>query len=344
MATKIAINGFGRIGRLFFRSAMTDNYFSSRFQIVAVNDLTDPKTLAHLLKYDSVHGVWDADIKHGQDTITVNGNDVRIFAEKDPEKLPWKDMGVELVLESTGIFKDKDGAEKHIKAGARKVVVSAPGKGLDATLVLGVNGDAYDKGKHNVICMASCTTNCLAPMAKVLDENFGIKRGFMTTVHAYTNDQNILDLPHKDLRRARAACVSIIPTSTGAAKAIGEVIPKLKGKLDGFAMRVPVADGSVTDFTVELEKAATKEEINSAFKAAASGKLSGILQFSDEPLVSSDIIHNRHSCIFDSLSTMVIGDSANLVKVVGWYDNEWGYSNQMVRAAVELAKGLKSQV
>lgn len=330
MPAKIAINGFGRIGRLFFRSAFADREFSGKFSIVAVNDLTDPKTLAHLLKYDSVHGVWEADIKADKDSITVNGNQVKIFAERDPEKLPWKELGVDFVLESTGIFKDKEGAEKHLKAGAKKVVISAPGKGLDATLVLGVNEKAYDRKSHNLICMASCTTNCLAPMAKVLDENFGIKRGFMTTVHAYTNDQNILDLPHKDLRRARAACVSIIPTSTGAAKAIGEVMPCLKGKLDGFAMRVPVADGSVTDLTVELEKPATKEQINNAMKKAASSDLSGVMQYSEDPIVSVDIIHNPHSCIFDSLSTMVISEPGNLVKVVGWYDNEWGYSCRLV--------------
>lgn len=330
MPAKIAINGFGRIGRLFFRSAFADSEFSKKFSIAAVNDLTDTKTLAHLLKYDSVHGVWEADIKSGSDFITVNGIKIMIFAERDPEKLPWKQLGIDFVLESTGIFKDKEGAEKHIKAGAKKVVVSAPGKGLDATLVLGVNGNAYSSNDHNLICMASCTTNCLAPMVKVLDENFGIKRGFMTTVHAYTNDQNILDLPHKDLRRARAACVSIIPTSTGAAKAIGEVIPKLKGKLDGFAMRVPVADGSVTDLTVELEKPATKEQINDAMKKAASKELSGIMQYSEDPIVSVDIIHNPHSCIFDSLSTMVISEPGNLVKVVGWYDNEWGYSCRLV--------------
>ncbi len=330
MPMKVAINGFGRIGRLFFRSAFNDSAFTSRFEIVAVNDLTEPKTLAHLLKYDSVHGVWHADIKAGANSISVNGKEIKIFAEKDPEKLPWKDMGVELVLESTGIFKDKEGAEKHLKAGARKVIISAPGKGLDATIVLGVNENTLDKQKHTLICMASCTTNCLAPMAKILDDNFGIKRGFMTTIHAYTNDQNLLDLTHKDLRRARAACVSIIPSTTGAAKALGEVIPKLKGKLDGFAMRVPVADGSVTDLTVELEKEATKEEINAAFRKAANAEMKGILEYTEDPIVSVDIIHNPHSCIFDSLSTMTIGEKSSFVKVVGWYDNEWGYSCRLV--------------
>jgi glyceraldehyde 3-phosphate dehydrogenase len=330
MPTKVAINGFGRIGRLFLRSAMNDKDFTKNFQIVAINDLGDPKTLAHLLKYDSVHGIWNVEIRPDKDSITVDGNKIRIFSERDPEKLPWKDMEVEIVLESTGIFKDKEGAEKHLKAGAKKVVVSAPGKGLDATLVLGVNEKIYDKKKHNLICMASCTTNCLAPMVKVLDENFGIKRGFMTTIHAYTNDQNILDLTHKDLRRARAACVSIIPTSTGAAKAIGEVIPKLKGKLDGFAMRVPVPDGSVTDLTVELEKEVTKDEINKAMANAASAELKGIMEFTEDPIVSVDVIHNNHSCVFDSQSTMVIGEKSSFVKVVGWYDNEWGYSCRLV--------------
>lgn len=330
MSTKVAINGFGRIGRLFFRSAMADKEFSKKFSIVAVNDLTEPKVLAHLLKYDSVHGVWDAEIRAGKDSISVNGSEVKIFAEKDPEKLPWKALGVELVLESTGIFKDREGAEKHIKAGAKKVIVSAPGKGLDATIVLGVNEKTFDRKKHTVLCMASCTTNCLAPMAKVLDDNFGIKRGFMTTIHAYTNDQNILDLPHKDLRRARAACVSIIPSSTGAAKALGEVIPKLKGKLDGFAMRVPVADGSATDLTVELNKEVTKDEINAVMKKAALKEMKNIIQYTEDPIVSVDIIHNPHSCIFDALSTMVIGERGSFVKVVGWYDNEWGYSCRLV--------------
>jgi len=329
MTIKVAINGFGRIGRLFLRSALKDKDFNKNFKIVAINDLTDAKTLAHLLKYDSIHGILDAEIKVKESFINVNGNDIKILSEKDPEKLPWKSLGVELVLESTGVFKEKAEAEKHLKAGAKKVIVSAPLKGSDATIVLGVNDKIYDPNKHNIISMASCTTNCLAPMVKILNDNFVVKRGFMTTCHAYTNDQRVLDLTHKDLRRARAANLSIIPTTTGAAKAIGEVIPEVAGKLDGIALRVPVPDGSVTDLTIELKKEVTKDEINSAFKEAAND-LKGIFEYTNEPIVSVDVIGNPHSCVLDGESTMVLGERSNIVKVLGWYDNEWGYSCRLV--------------
>lgn len=329
MPIKVGINGFGRIGRLFLRAALLDKEFNKKFQIVAINDVTDSKTLAHLLKYDSVHGIFDADVKAKDGAINVNGKDIKIVSQMDPEKLPWKDMGVEMVLESTGAFTDKAGAEKHLKAGAKKVIISAPGKGPDATIVLGVNDKIYDSKKHNIISMASCTTNCLAPMVKVLNDNFGVKRGFMTTCHAYTNDQRVLDLAHKDLRRTRAASLSIIPTTTGAAKALGEVIPEVAGKFDGIALRVPVPDGSITDLTVELEKEVTKDQINSAFKEAEK-KMEGILQYTEEPIVSVDIIDNPHSCILDAASTMVLGEKSNIVKVFGWYDNEWGYSCRLV--------------
>jgi glyceraldehyde 3-phosphate dehydrogenase len=320
---KIAINGFGRIGRNAFRLALKNK----KIEIVAVNDLTDTKTLAHLLKYDSVHGIADANVSAKENSIVVNGKAILVLAEKDPAMLPWKKLGIGIVLESTGAFTTKAEASKHLSAGARKVIVTAPCKGGEArTIVLGVNEETYSKS-DNVISMASCTTNCLAPMAKVLNENFGIIEGFMTTVHAYTNDQKILDLAHKDLRRARAAALNIIPTSTGAANALGEVIPALKGKLDGIAVRVPVPDGSLTDLVVKTEKKTTAEEINSAFKKASEKKLRGILQFSEEPLVSTDIIGNLHSCIFDSQQTKTIG---NLAKVLGWYDNELGYSQRLI--------------
>jgi glyceraldehyde 3-phosphate dehydrogenase len=327
MKTRVGINGFGRIGRIFFRAALKDKEFLENFEIVAVNDITDSKTLAHLLKYDSVHGILDAEVSYKEDAIIVNGREVKVLSIKDPAQLPWKDLGVEIVLESTGLFTDRENAEKHLKAGAKKVIISAPAKNPDVTIVLGVNHEIYDKKKHNIISMASCTTNCLAPMVKVLQENFGIVRGFMTTCHAYTNDQRVLDLAHKDLRRARACNLSIIPTTTGAARAIGEVIPEMKGKLDGIALRVPVADGSITDLVVELEREVTKEEINNAFKRAAEGKLKGILQYTEEPIVSVDIIGNPHACIIDGLSTMAIG---NIAKVLGWYDNEYGYSKLLV--------------
>ncbi len=320
---KVGINGFGRIGRLVFRQAMANE----KVEIVAINDLCDAKTLAHLLKYDSTHGIFNADIQVEEDALVVNGNKVAICAEKDPEQLPWKALGVDLVVESTGIFTKRETAAKHIAAGAKKVIISAPAKNeVDATIVLGVNDDTIT-GNEEIISNASCTTNCLAPMAKVLEDSFGIEKGFMTTVHAFTNDQRILDLPHKDLRRARSAMSSIIPTSTGAAKAIGLVVPELAGKLDGMAMRVPVPDGSVTDLTVILKNTATREEINAAVQKAAEGNMRGMLQYCTDPVVSSDIVGNAHSCIFDSLLTMSTG---NMVKVVGWYDNELGYATRVV--------------
>lgn len=324
---KVAINGFGRIGRLFFRAAMKDKEFCEKFEIVAINDLTDSKTLAHLLRHDSVHGKMGNQIESDGDSISVDGKRVKVFAEKEPANLPWKELGVELVLESTGVFRTKEGAGKHLEAGAKKVVISAPpkGEGTIKQIVIGVNEDKLEKSDQ-IISMASCTTNCLAPMVKILNDAFGVESGYMTTVHAYTNDQNILDLPHKDLRRARAAAVSIIPTTTGAAKAVGEVIPELKGKLDGMAMRVPVPDGSVTDLVVNLKKETNAEEVNKVFKEA-SKKLKGILEYSEEPLVSVDVIGNPHSGIFDAQLTKVTGKQA---KIIGWYDNEWGYSCRMV--------------
>mgnify|MGYP006279571069 CR=1 FL=1 len=320
---KVGINGFGRIGRLVFRQAIEN----PEIEIVGINDLTDVKTLAYLLKYDSTHKKFKGEVGIDGDNLVVNGKKIAICAQKDPAQLPWASLGANLVVESTGIFTSREAASKHIAAGAKKVIISAPAKDkIDATIVMGVN-DKDITGNEEIVSNASCTTNCLAPMAKVLQENFGIVKGFMTTVHAYTNDQNILDLPHKDLRRARAAAASIIPTSTGAAKAIGEVLPELAGKLDGFAMRVPVPDGSVTDLTVILEKAASKDEVNAAMKAAAEGPMKGILEYSTDPIVSSDIVGNPHSCILDSPLTM---SSGNMVKVVGWYDNELGYSTRVV--------------
>jgi glyceraldehyde 3-phosphate dehydrogenase len=329
MAIKVGINGFGRIGRNFFRAALQDKEFNEKFEIVAVNDLTDSKTLAYLLKYDSVHGVWDAEVGYEENVILVNGKKVKVLSEKDPANLPWKDLGIEIVLESTGLFTDRENAAKHLKAGAKKVIISAPAKSPDVTIVPGVNENIYNSEKHSIISMASCTTNCLAPMLKVLQKNFGVKRGFMTTCHAYTTDQRLLDLPHKDLRRGRAAALSIVPTTTGAARAIGEVIPELKGKLDGIALRVPVPNASITDLIVELEKEVTKEEVNEAFKRAEK-ELKGIIEYTEDPIVSADIIGNSSSCVFDGLSTMVIGERSNLVKVLGWYDNEWAYSCRLV--------------
>jgi glyceraldehyde 3-phosphate dehydrogenase len=330
MTKKIAINGFGRIGRLFFRSALKDKEFNEKFEIVAINDLTDSGTLAYLLKYDSVHGRLDAEVKAKENSIVVNGEEIKIFSEKDPEKLPWKDLEVEFVLESTGRFRERDDAAKHLKAGTKKVIISAPGKSPDVSIVLGVNQDTYKPDEHEIIDMASCTTNCLAPMVKVLKDNFGLKRGFITTCHGYTNDQTTLDITHKKIRRGRAAAINIIPTTTGAAKAIGEVIPELKGKLNGGALRVPVPNGSIVDLVAELEKQVTMKEVNDAFKKAAQGKLKGILEYTEEPLVSTDIIGNPHSCIIDGESTLVLGEKNNLVKVFGWYDNEWGYSTRLV--------------
>ncbi|MFH0818170.1 MAG: type I glyceraldehyde-3-phosphate dehydrogenase [Candidatus Micrarchaeota archaeon] len=335
---KVGINGFGRIGRLVLRAAMEKGVFGNRFEVVAVNDVTDAKTLAYLLKYDSTHGVLKEDIKAEGDSIVVDGKKIKVLAQKDPALLPWKDMGVEVVIESTGLFTDRAGASKHLTAGARKVLISAPAKEPDATIVLGVNDKNYDPVKHNIVSNASCTTNCLAPMAKVLHENFGIEKGYMNTIHAYTNDQRILDLPHKDLRRARSAALSIIPTTTGAAKAMGEVMPELKGKLDGLSTRVPVPDGSMTDLTSLLKKEVTKEEVNEAFKKAAAGPLSGILQYQEDPIVSSDIVGNPYSSIFDPALTYVIGNKNNMVKTVAWYDNEWGYSNRTVELAMLIGK------
>jgi glyceraldehyde 3-phosphate dehydrogenase (phosphorylating) len=318
------INGFGRIGRNVLRAMSQDQVK----QVRAINDLTDTHTLAHLLKWDSVHGRFDGEIGYDDENIIVRGQKIRILKERDPAKLPWKDLGVEVVLESTGFFTSREKAELHFAGGAKKVLISAPAKNPDATICLGINDNIYDAAKHTIISNASCTTNCLAPLARVLHENFTIVNGFMSTIHSYTNDQRILDLPHEDLRRARAAAVSIIPSSTGAAKAIGEVLPALKGKLNGGAFRVPTPDGSVTDFTAILEKEATVDSINAAFKKAASDpSYKGVLEYSDEPLVSRDIIGNSHSCIFDSGLTMAQG---KFVKVVGWYDNEWGYSNRCV--------------
>ena len=329
---KVGINGFGRIGRNFFRAALKQN---APFEIVAVNDLTDNETLAHLLKYDSILGRLGAKVTHTDDSITVDGKTFKVFAEKDPASIPWGD--VDIVIESTGRFTKASDAQKHLAAGAKKVIISAPATDEDITIVLGVNEGAYDSSKHHIISNASCTTNCLAPMAKVIHEKFGITRGFMTTVHAYTNDQVILDFPHKDLRRARAAATNIIPTSTGAAKAIGLVMPELKGKLDGYALRVPVPTGSITDLTVELSKETTAAEINAAIKSAAEGPLKGILSYTEDPIVSSDIVTDPHSCIFDAGVTKVIGNTA---KVAGWYDNEWGYSNRLVDLISFIGKKL----
>jgi glyceraldehyde 3-phosphate dehydrogenase len=325
MGFKFAINGFGRIGRLVLRVASE----MDGFDCVAVNDLTDSGTMAHLLKYDSVHGRFNADITHDDTSITVNGDKFAFLSERDPANLPWKDLGVDVVIESTGHFRDRPGASKHLTAGARKVMISAPAKDPDVMIVMGVNDQDYDSENHNIISTASCTTNCAAPMIKVLHDSFGISKGIMTTVHAYTNDQMILDFPHKDLRRARAAGVSMIPTTTGAAKAICTVMPELAGKLDGLAVRVPTPDGSLVDFVVQLEKNTTAGEVNDAFRAAAqSPPLAGYLKYTEEPLVSIDIVGDRHSCIFDSQLTTVMG--GDLVKIFGWYDNEAGYASRMV--------------
>ena len=321
---RVAINGFGRIGRMVFRAGFDD----PGIEWVAINDLTDTKTLAHLLKYDSVHGKLNQAIGFDDSSIVVGGDQIRVFAERDPEKLPWKDLNIDVVVESTGLFRERDKAAKHLAAGARKVLISAPAKDPDITIVKGVNEHAYNRETHHIISNASCTTNCLAPMVKVLNDNFGVEHGFMNTVHAFTADQRIVDAPHKDLRRARTAAASIVPTSTGAAKAVTEVIPELKGKLDGIALRVPVPDGSVVDFVCRLKRNASKEEINQLFKSVAKHHLQGILEYTEDPIVSADIIDNRHSCIFDALSTNVL--EGNFVKVIGWYDNEWGYSCRMV--------------
>ena len=332
MSVKVGINGFGRIGRLVFRAALNE----PDIEIVAVNDITDAKTLAHLLKYDSVHGILSHDVKVDTNGFTVAGGSVRVTAERDPGQIPWKDAGVTVVLECTGLFRDMETAGKHIAAGAKKVLISAPAKGDIGTFVRGVNFDEYDGSKHDVVSIGSCTTNCLAPVVKVLNDTFGIKRGFMTTIHSFTNDQRILDLPHKDLRRARAASMSMIPTTTGAAKAISLVIPAVKGKLDGCAIRVPTPDGSIVDLVAELDKKVTKETVNAAMKAAADGPMKGVLQYTEDPIVSCDVVGNPHSSVFDALSTMVIQD--NMVKVFSWYDNEWGFSNRMIDMIKKLGK------
>ena len=326
MAIRVGINGFGRIGRQVLRAAKEQGVADLDF--VAVNDLTDTKTLAHLFKYDSVHRTYDGDVSAGEGSITVDGDEIRIFSEKDPAALPWKDLGVDIVLESTGRFTKAEDARKHITAGARKVIISAPAKGEDLTIVLGVNSDKYDNAKHHIVSNASCTTNCLVPMVKVVREAFGFRHGSMVTIHSYTNDQNILDLPHKDLRRARAAAMSMIPTTTGAAKATSLVIPEVKGKIDGISVRVPTPDVSFTDLTVEVERATTIDEVNAAFRRAAEGPLEGILDYTELELVSSDYIGNPASCILDAKSTNVV--DGTLVHVSGWYDNEWGYSCRCV--------------
>ncbi|MBS7647502.1 MAG: type I glyceraldehyde-3-phosphate dehydrogenase [Candidatus Bathyarchaeia archaeon] len=325
MAIRVAINGFGRIGRLLFRAAVERK---AKIDFVAVNDVADAKTLAHLLKYDSVHGPFPGEVQVKDNNIIVNGKELKVLSQKDPAQLPWKDLNVYLAVESTGLFTKREDAAKHLQAGAKKVLISAPAENPDITIVLGVNHDKYDHNSHNILSNASCTTNCVAPVAKVLHENFGVKAGLMTTAHAYTNDQRVHDLVHRDLRRARAAALNIIPTTTGAARAAGLVLTELKGKLDGLALRVPVPNVSITDLTVVLEKNVTKEEVNAAFKKAAEGPLNGILAYTEEPIVSSDVNHTTYSAIVDGLSTMVVG--GNLVKVLAWYDNEWGFSCRMV--------------
>src|SRR3982751_4672832 len=332
MAIKVGINGFGRIGRNIMRAAMG----SGEIDFVAVNDLTNAATLAHLLKYDSILGNLKADIRASGDKIAVDGDEFQVLSVKDPAQLPWKDLGVDIVFESTGLFTDRDSAAKHLAAGAKKVIITAPAKKPDITMVLGVNGDKYDPKSHHIISNASCTTNCLAPVAKVLHETFGIRKGWMTTVHSYTNDQNLLDLPHKDLRRARAAALSIIPTTTGAALAVGEVLPEIKGRLDGIAMRVPTPNVSVVDLAVLVDKKTSSEEVNAAFKAAADGPLKNILQYSTEELVSIDFKGNPHSSILDAPYTSVM--DGDFVKILSWYDNEWGYSNRCVDLLRYLVK------
>jgi len=339
MAVRVGINGFGRIGRMVFR-AMLER--PAEFDVVAINDLTEPKSLATLLKYDSVHGKLGHKVESTSDSLVVDGKTIKVLKEGDPSKLPWKALGVEVVVESTGRFTEKEGPKggfgDHLKAGARRVIISAPSKDEDITVVLGVNDDKLGP-EHRCISNASCTTNSLAPMALVLDQKFGIERGVMTTIHAYTNDQNVADQIHKDLRRARAAAVNIIPSSTGAAKAIGLVLPNLAGKLDGSALRVPVPDGSITDLTVDVKRDVTRDEVNAAFKEAANGKLKGVLEYSEDPLVSSDIVHNPHSCIFDSSLTIVTPkEGGRIVKVFGWYDNEWGYSQRTADLVARVGK------
>jgi glyceraldehyde 3-phosphate dehydrogenase len=335
--TELAINGFGRIGRSFIRIALKDKEFMQSVDIVAINDTTDAKTLAHLFKYDSVFGRFDGTVEafsgdgSSRDTLVINNNQpITVLSEKDPSKLPWKAMGIDIVLESSGKFNDAKEAQKHIQAGAKKVIISAPAKQPDATILMGINEKSYDNSKHNIVSMASCTTNCLAPVIKVLNDKFGIDSGYMTTTHAFTNDQRLLDLPHKDLRRARAAMMSIIPTTTGAAKAIGTVIPELNGKIDGMALRVPVSDGSIADMVLKLKRDVTKEEVNNVLKNESETSLNGIMEYTEEPIVSTDIIGDPHSSIVDGLSTLILGNKSNIVKVLSWYDNEWSFACRLV--------------
>jgi len=339
MKLRLAINGFGRIGRCFVKAALKDREFMNLIDIVAINDLTDAKTLAHLFKYDSVFGKFDGTVEvhnggsnnnNSSSVLVINNLPLRIISEKDPSKLPWKDLNIDIVLESSGKFNDAKEAKKHIEAGAKKVIISAPAKQPDATILMGVNNNLFDNKKHHIVSMASCTTNCLAPVIKVLNDKFGIENGYMTTTHAYTNDQRLLDLPHKDLRRARAAMMSIIPTTTGAAKAIGTVIPDLNGKIDGMALRVPVSDGSIADMVLTLKKEVNREEINKVLRDASETELKGIMEYTEEPIVSSDIIGNPHSSIVDGLSTMVLGDKSKIVKVLSWYDNEWSFACRLI--------------
>ena len=337
---RLAINGFGRIGRCFLRSAIKDKEFMELVDMVAINDMADAKTLVHLFKYDSVFGRFDGNVAvKNEDSLSVDGLEIKVLSEKDPSRLPWKDLKVDMVLESSGKFNDAKEAEKHItEAGAKRVIISAPAKSPDTTIVLGVNENEFDSKKHNIISMASCTTNCLAPVVKVINDRFGIEKGYMTTTHAFTNDQRLLDLPHKDLRRARSATMSIIPTTTGAAKAIGTIIPELKGKIDGMALRVPVSSGSITDMVFTLKKEVTREEVNNALKQASEANLKGILEYTDEPIVSADIVGNAHSSIVDGLSTMVLGNKNNVVKILSWYDNEWGFASRLVSLIKFIAK------
>lgn len=334
--TKIGINGFGRIGRNVYRAALESKSMGKEFEVVAVNDIAPIDSLAYMLKYDSVYGKLDKEVKIDGNAIRAGGHKFEVTQVKDPAEIPWRKFGVEVVIESTGLFTEKEKAAKHLAAGARKVLISAPGKEPDITLVLGVNFDKYDKAKHNVISMASCTTGSLAPPAKVINDKFGIEKGMMTTIHAYTGDQRLVDLPHKDFRRGRAAALSIIPTSTGAAKAIGEVIPPLKGKMNGLALRVPTPVGSVTDLSFATASEMTAEDINKALKEAADGPMKGILEYCTDPIVSSDVVGNTHSAVIDSLSTMVIGGRGNFGKIMSWYDNEWGYANRLVELAPRL--------
>jgi glyceraldehyde-3-phosphate dehydrogenase type I len=327
---RVAINGFGRIGRNVLRSALQHSQYGKKFEIIAVNDLGNTEILAHLLKYDSIYGKFCGDIAAKPDGVEVNGHHIAFYSEVNPSNLPWKKLDTDVVIESTGVFRTREGAGKHLEAGAKKVIISAPGKDPDITIVLGVNEKMYDSDKHHIISMASCTTNSLAPPVKVLHDTFGIEQGFMTTVHSYTGDQRILDFPHKDLRRARAAAVSIIPTTTGAARAVALVIPELKGKIDGIALRVPTPDGSITDFSCELKTSTTAPEINNAFEQASQNTLKGILQYTEEPLVSVDIVGNSHSAIIDGLLTKIVGERGTFAKIFSWYDNEWGYSCRIV--------------